>query len=173
MRPSFKARFFALVGLQLLLLVGLIAYKQVTLLTGERVLLKTIPVDPLDMFRGDYVVLSYEISNLERWKWQETSYRRGETVFVKLTRQGRFWDAESVSKSLPPSGELFMKGRVRRMTNNSLTVEYGIESYFVPEGKGRELEQHAGRGLTVEARVDRHGRALIRNVRLDQQTARR
>jgi uncharacterized membrane-anchored protein len=173
MKASFKKRFFALVALQLLLLLALIAYKQLTLVTGQRVLLKTVPVDPRDMFRGDYVILSYDISNLERWKWQESTYQRGETVFVKLARHGRFWDAVSASKSPPAPGELFLKGRARRVSNYRLTVEYGIESYFVPEGKGRELERHAGRGLVVEAKVDRHGRALIRGVHVERQTARR
>ena len=33
-----------------------------TLTTGETILLRVVPVDPRDLFRGDYVILSYEIS---------------------------------------------------------------------------------------------------------------
>jgi uncharacterized membrane-anchored protein len=173
MFASFKARFYALVLLQLLLLGGLIGYKQWTVFAGERILLETIPVDPRDMFRGDYVILSYKVSTPERWQWQESRYQKGETVFVTLRREGRFWVTDGVSKSPPEEGKLFLRGRVRQGTDKDLRVEYGIESYFVPEGKGRELERQAGRGLIVEAVVDHRGRALIRGVQIERPPARR
>lgn len=44
---------------------GFILYKEYTLRTGTEVILKTEPVDPRDLFRGDYVVLNYEISTLD------------------------------------------------------------------------------------------------------------
>jgi uncharacterized membrane-anchored protein len=172
MFASFKIRFYALVLFQLLLLVGLIGYKQWTLYAGERILLQTLPVDPRDLFRGDYVILSYKVSSPERWHWQESPYRKGETVYVTLRRQGRFHETELVSKSPPEEGKLFLRGRVRQSTSQNLTVEYGIESYFVPEGKGRELERQAGRGLSVEVAVDQRGRAVIRGVRVERPPAR-
>jgi uncharacterized membrane-anchored protein len=171
MMPSFKTRFYALVVCQLLLLGGLIGYKQITLATGERILLKTVPVDPRDMFRGDYVTLSYEIARVEPWKWDGRSFKKGDPVYVTLRRQGRFWEAESAGKEPPEEGRLFIKGRVTQVSNEGLRIEYGIESYFVPEGKGRELERAAGKGLTVEAAVDRRGRAIIRDVRVERRTA--
>ncbi len=60
-----KAKFWALVLLQLFLLAGIVAYRQYWLATGERVLLRTEPVDPRDIFRGDYVRLGYGISTLD------------------------------------------------------------------------------------------------------------
>jgi uncharacterized membrane-anchored protein len=173
MNVSFRAKFYALVALQILLLVGLIGYKQFTLLTGERILLKTVPVDPRDMFRGDYVALSYEISRLESWQWQSHTFSKGDPVYVTLRRVGRFWDAASAAKSPPSDGRLFIKGRVSQVMRDGLRAEYGIESYFVPEGKGRDLERAAGKGLVVEAAVDRHGRAVICGVSVEQRTARR
>jgi uncharacterized membrane-anchored protein len=172
MFTAFKARFFALVLFQLLLLGGLIGYKQWTVTAGERILLQTVPVDPRDLFRGDYVILSYKVSSPERWNWQESRYTRGETVYVTLRRRGRFQEVDSVSRSLPEDGKLFLRGRVRRATEKELTVEYGIESYFVPEGKGRELERQAGQGLIVEAAVDGRGRAVIRGVRVERSPGR-
>jgi uncharacterized membrane-anchored protein len=167
MTRSFKSRFYAIVAAQLLLLVGLIAFKQWTLYAGDQILLATVPVDPRELFRGDHVILSYRISTLERWLWQENRYEKGETVYVTLRRQRRLWEAASVSKSPPEEGKLFLRARVRKATDKRLTVDYGIESYFVPEGQGRELEQHRGRGLIVEAAVDRQGRAVIRDVRVE------
>ncbi len=164
MTLSFKTRFCAIVALQLLLLGGLIAGKQITLAFGERILLKTVPVDPRDMFRGDYVALNYEISRLEQWKWQGESFKKGDPVYVTLRREGRFWVADSASKAPPADGRLFLRGRATQVSSEYLQVEYGIESYFVPEGKGRELERDGAKGLTVEVALDRHGRAVIRAV---------
>jgi uncharacterized membrane-anchored protein len=173
MMLTFKMRFYALVALQLLLLGGLIAGKQITLATGEPVLLKTDPVDPRDLFRGDYVALSYEISRLEPWKRSGGSFKKGDLVYVTLRRQGRFWVAETADKAPPEDGRLFIRGRAVQIASDGMRVEYGIESYFVPEGQGRELEREAGRGLTVEAAVDRHGRAVIRHVLREPRAAHR
>ena len=57
---------FGIVALQLVFILGLVAYKEVTLRFGTEVMLQTVPVDPRDLFRGDYVTLRYGISTLER-----------------------------------------------------------------------------------------------------------
>jgi uncharacterized membrane-anchored protein len=167
MNLPFKTKFFLIVGLQLMLLVGLIGSKQVTLLTGQRVLLKTVPVDPRDLFRGDYVVLSYDISRIGREKWRDPSYQQGDTVYVTLRPEGKFWETEQVSRTAPGGKTLFVRGTVTYVADDSLRLEYGIESYFVPEGTGHELERAAGHGLAVEASVDRAGRAAIRRVAVE------
>ena len=47
-------------------------------------------------------------------------------------------------------------------------VSYGIESYFVPEGEGRELEdsRNAGR-ITVDVALGKDGTPAIKQLRLD------
>jgi len=48
----------------------------------------------------------------------------------------------------------------------SVSVSYGIESYFVPEGTGHEIEQELRTGdLTVDIAVDAQGRAAIKAMR--------
>ena len=169
MNASFKGRFVLVVAWQMLLLVGLIAWKQFTLVTGQSVLLRTVPVDPRDLFRGDYVILGYEISRIPRAQWKEPAYEKGVVVYVSLRKRGRFWEAESVSRNAPaaPDNAPFLRGTVTTAAPEELQVRYGIESYFVPEGTGTDLERAAGKGLVVEARVDRFGRAAIRAVRVE------
>ena len=60
-----KIKFFGIGVLWLVIIGGFIFSKQMTLLTGKEVLLKTVPVDPRDLFRGDYVVLRYDISTID------------------------------------------------------------------------------------------------------------
>ena len=54
-----KKNVFLYIGLfWLVLILGFVAYKEMTLQTGEEVVLKTVPVDPRDLFRGDYVIFA-------------------------------------------------------------------------------------------------------------------
>jgi uncharacterized membrane-anchored protein len=165
MSISLKAKYYAIVGCQLLVLAGLIAQKQVTLITGTTILLKTVPVDPRDMFRGDYVTLRYDMSRLDRWQFGGETFRKGDSIYVALQKQGRYWRGTRASHTPPSDGSLFVAGRVTHASSDSMGVEYGIESYFVPEGKGHDLERAAGQGLVVEAAVDRRGHAAIRGLR--------
>jgi len=49
---------------QIVVLAGMIGLHSLPLLRGKTVLLRVQPVDPRDIFRGDYVTLSYEFSRL-------------------------------------------------------------------------------------------------------------
>ena len=49
-----------------------------------------------------------------------------------------------------------------------LQVEYGIESFFVQEGRGREIESGgAGRDLKVEAVLRSDGKAMLSALWVD------
>ena len=162
--------------LWLLIALGMILSKQYTLITGKTVVLETVPVDPSDFLRGDYVVLRYKLNSLDlnQLQSQKSNYRTGEKIYVKLEPKGKFWEPVAIyeKNNLPPGG-LFIKGKVRYDSsyNHRLEADYGIESYFVPEGEGRELEGKM-RGnvssVSVEVVVDSSGNALIKKVYVDQ-----
>ena len=50
--------------IQLFTLMYMAAVREAIILTGMTVYLRTAPVDPNDLFRGDYVSLNYEISQV-------------------------------------------------------------------------------------------------------------
>ncbi len=109
-----KGRFWALVLFQLLLLAGIIGYRQFWLATGERVRLRTTPVDPRDLFRGDYVRLSYEISTLDLDRLDgDDKFDRNEKVYVVLRQDadGTFRPVSTLDTP-PRGGERFIRGRV-------------------------------------------------------------
>lgn len=117
-----RVKFIVLVLLQVLLLAGIIAYRESRVSSGERVLLRTVPVDPRDIFRGDYVSLVYEISTLDLDELGVKAiepYNRNEKVYVLLEKKddGTFV-ASSVSKSIP-SGRRFIQGRSLGETTSS------------------------------------------------------
>ncbi|MBN1134232.1 MAG: GDYXXLXY domain-containing protein [Methanosarcinaceae archaeon] len=121
-------------------------FKLFTASMGEEILLKTAPVDPRDLFRGDYVRLSYEISMIDL---NNVSYDRdfsiGDTIYATLSKKEKFWTVDSVGhfSSHLAETQVCMRGSVTASSqiDNRVWVEWGIESYFVPEGEGREIER--------------------------------
>jgi uncharacterized membrane-anchored protein len=176
-----------------MVLFGIAALAQVALLTlmivdriqilreGTEVTLQTRLVDPRDLLRGDYVVLGYDISQLPAGSLlNQPTGTRNPMVFVKLApnRDG-LYEAVSVHTDAVPvaSPEVLIRGRVaygatcgstRRTFCDKLQVRYNLESYFVPQGEGRKLEQTRNQGkLTVVAAVLPSGRAAIKRLLVD------
>lgn len=155
----FRLAFLAVVALQVALLLVIIVPKERTLATGEEVVLQTVPVDPRDLFRGDYVNLRYTISTLRGY----AGFAVGDRIYVGLMQQGDVWDVRSASQS-PPDG-LYIKGRVTEIRPDSLDVEYGIESYFVPEGSGSIIEN--ADDVKVRVAIDSSGNAAVKGLLVD------
>lgn len=182
-----KKIFYLTVVFWLLIFSGFILYKEYTLRTGTEVILKTEPVDPRDLFRGDYVTLNYEIStlNLEEIQVEDPYFEYNDRIYLALELENGYGVPKKIYKN-PPDDELYIKGTVKELiydwgededglTNEDprlkeLRIEYGIESYFVPEGRGREIEsqQWTGRkGVDVKVVVDKFGNAVIKSLLID------
>jgi len=153
--PRARTAFLAIVGAQLLLPLGLIAYNEIKLATGTDVVLRTEPVDPRDLFRGRYVALRYSISNLPA-----PGARPGDVVYVPLYRVNGHWEGRGAFREPPDDDVTFVRGR---FTGNG--IEYGIESLFVDEDVAPELERAAGRQeLYIDVVLDDDGRARIEDA---------
>lgn len=150
----------------LVLIFGFIVVKEYTLQTGDEVLLKTMPVDPRDIFRGDFVVLSYEIStlNLDMLETDSADFQQGNTVYVALTPDTDGYGTPMGVFRERPSEGLFIKGSVRGVGPSTVLVTYGIEHYFVPEGEGLVLERARPGELDVLVAIDRRGNAGIKQL---------
>ena len=166
-----KKNIFLLVGVfWLIILLGFVIIKEFTLQTGEEVLLKTRPVDPRDLFRGDYVVLRYEISTLDLGSipTDYTGFENGDKIYVGLSIKEEYGSPSKIYRNSPKEG-LYLKGTVKDVRNNMLNVEYGIENYFVPEGEGRAIERQTGGNLDVKVSIDKFGNAGIKTLLIDGQ----
>ena len=149
---------------------GFIAQKEYTLRTGHEVLLQTVPIDPRDLFRGDYVILRYGISTIDTAEIQSDrkEYEKGDKVYLSLETEGKYVSPRSLHTS-PPGEGLYIKGRVRDVRDARLTIEYGIESYFVPEGEGKVIERQLGKDVDVKTAIDKSGNAAIKALLIDGQ----
>lgn len=164
-----KKKIFIIIGIFWIVIIGgFIAFKEFTLQTGDEILLKTQPVDPRDLFRGDYVILRYDISTVstDSLSYQGSDFKEDDKVYVLLNiDEQKIGSLANIDKNKPHEG-FFIEGTVKSVYNNRLNIEYGIESYFVPEGKGKEIERNLGKIYTKVA-VDDFGNAVIKSLVLD------
>lgn len=164
-----KKKIFLIIGAFWIVLIGgFIGIKEFTLKTGNEVLLKTVPVDPRDLFRGDYVILRYEISTIDAnaFALNVSDFKIEDKIYATLNvDKDKIGNVSSISKQTPANGN-FIKGTVKSAYGNRLTIEYGIESYFVPESKGREIERNRGK-LYTKVAIDKFGNAVIKSLIMD------
>ena len=158
-----RLAFLGIVLFQLLILLGLIGFNEVNLAFGKSVVLQSVPVDPRDLFRGDYVVLRYKISTLSGIPGLRNVYE-GDRVYVHLEQRGDVWEAIEVSKERREEWDVCISGEVVD-AQPQVEVRYGIESYFVPEGRGREIER--ARDIKVRVSVSRLGKVTIEGLIVD------
>ena len=152
-------RWFAiaiLVMIQTALLLGIFAPRMYVLSTGTEVVLDVTPVDPRSLFRGDYVIITTEAHRFPAPPSGSPSGRTpgrinashtkptkiGAPVYAVLERDGTkpSWRIKSVGPDRPAAlaaGEIVMAGR---RVHGFGGISYGIESYFVPEGTGKAIE---------------------------------
>ena len=159
MNPRVRIAFLAIVAAQLVFLIGFIGVREVALRTGTEVVLQTVPVDPRSLLQGDYAILDYEIARLPEWM---DGLSVGSTVYVALQEERDVWTSSSYTEERSHvAGEVFIKGRIDRIGR----ADFGIGTYFVPEGTGHIVER--AQDVKVVVSVDEDGNAVIKDVLVD------
>ena len=166
----------AVAVLQIGFLASMIAGRAAILRNGQEVVLAVRPVDPRDLLRGDYVILTYNISTLatDLFEEQPAEARKGsrEAVFVRL-RPGEngVWQAVAARYGEKPhgarqDGDVDIRGVSRRWRDDAATlnVVYGVERFYVPEGEGGAIERDMNvRPFRMTVAVDANGAAQIKS----------
>lgn len=167
------------IAAQVLVLGVMAGEREFILSTGERIRLRTAPIDPRDPFRGDFVQLDYEISATAsgqiRAGVRDHAKDKGYTVYAVLKKgEGDLYDLDYLTDEKPGDG-IFLRGRVsgdwRIARRGAVAVKYGIERLFVEQGRGKDIERRRGtrNGLQipmeVEVAVSPGGTAVIRDYR--------
>lgn len=143
----------AVAVVQIGFLASMIASRAAILRNGAVVTLEVRPVDPRDLLRGDYVILSYNISNLPTEIFEArpdgTEWDDRRPVHVRL-RPGDdgVWQPVAarygaVPAAAPEAGDVDMQGHASAFWpdgSTEVSVDYGIERFYVPEGEGRAIE---------------------------------
>lgn len=152
---------------QLFVLTGMVGISAMPLWTGHEVKVKTIPVDPRSMFRGNYARLRYELSEVEI-EQANKKIRNGEIVYVSLVKtQNGLYEFSHASLVKPQEG-IFLRGRIHthrfRGDQSNYNVKYGIEAYFAPKDQALALEKDLRDGGIAVLMVSASGKARLKKV---------
>jgi uncharacterized membrane-anchored protein len=160
------------------ILMGMITQPMMTIVFGETIILKTLPLDPRDRWRGDYVSLKYEIQQIpfiffdpdifkikEPFKDEYTSIRI--PVYVELKKSNSFYSVKKVTR-VKPSSNIYLKGDIYYSpysNNEFIQVRYeDINTFYVEEKTGGELEEKARKGdLLVSMKIS-NGKGILTSI---------
>lgn len=174
-----KQLFFLIITFQILILLGVFGKAFYPLVIGEEIKFKVLPVDPRDIFRGNYVDLTYSFNSLNLATLpndikKTDQYRYGDRFYIELAKQGEFYQAAGVWQH-PPENKKFMEVIFQDSysydTLNSMNVKAGIESYFTEAENALKIERmntttNDSTEVVVNVMLAPDGKARIKNVEL-------
>jgi uncharacterized membrane-anchored protein len=162
---------------QTAVLAGMVIDRVHLLGSGREITLPIVPVDPRDLFRGEYVRLGYGVSTLPLQQFEGPRPFDNASFYVVLGRRpDGSWHTLKALRDMPQEtspDRIVLKGRTSHWPavdypNATVRVRYGIESYFVPEGQGKKLEDLAReKKLATLVAVDSRGNAAIKALIVD------
>lgn len=153
---------WVILALQILFLLYLLGGHYYVKWAGDEIQIKTAPIDPTDLFYGDYVILNYEISNLKNRNQLFDQNSSNESIYVILEQKGEFYEEVGISRERPSlsAGQKAIKGRINYVYEDEIRVHYGLERYYVEENTGLAIERIRG-DVTVVVKVLPSGKAVI------------
>ena len=162
-------------------------WAQITLLRSPtEVVLESAPVDPRDLFRGDYVILNYAIASFETGEIPiDETLDYDDDAYVVLKIASPYATPVRVLAALPENlqpDEAVIRGQVNWVYRPedpttsmnceencpAISLSYPLDSYFVPEGTGTEIEKYRNeRALGVIVALNEEGDAAIKGLMMD------
>jgi len=133
---------------------GFLLYLSIPLLGDTSVILSTQPVDPFDPIRGQYMVIRYEINSIPLLE----NAKPGNNIYVLLEEDETGVFRYKSSSFEKPEG-IFIKGEVKSVRDETMSVEYGIEQYFFERGKRFDTRIN-----NIEVKLSGGGRSTIYKV---------
>ncbi|MDP6706439.1 MAG: GDYXXLXY domain-containing protein [Alphaproteobacteria bacterium] len=165
---------------QFLVLAVMAAEREYIVRYGRTVYLRTAPIDPRDVFRGDFVRLQYEISIIGprdlRGDLPKRLKEKGRKVYSALTVGPDGLAELAYASDAAPAEGPYIRGRLIGRVHfggprGAAQVKYGIEQLFVEQGAGRAIEKRRGQReglqvpLEVELGLSEGGTAVIKGYR--------
>ena len=147
---------------QVAVLLGIAALHGVRVAEGTRVQLAVVPVDPLDLARGAYVDLRYELEELEL----PDGVRDGDDVYVELERptaDDDVWTAVATAAS--PDDFDDPDAFIRLAVEDDAIGTGQISTYYASSDEAKRLESDLADGGVAEVVLSGDGEPLLDVVR--------
>jgi uncharacterized membrane-anchored protein len=165
-----------------LILIGMTVLPLFTLMNGKEIKLRTLPVDPADPFRGDYVSLRYEAEEIPVQLVEKEIRDRDEVynlrVYVSLEEKDGVYQPTRVSLKKPKTG-VYLKGKLKYFsypwdeknqkedfTKKISYIEYSMDKFFVEDNTGLEWEKASAKGDILATVKVFNGYAYLTDIEL-------
>jgi len=136
---KYKYLFFGImIILQLAVPLWIIYSSEKILLNGKEFRFRCEPVDPADLFRGQYITLNYKDNNAQVDNPER--FNNKDVYGVLTTDKEGFARFSSVVLSEPTSGD-YLKTRVISTGEREITLDIPFQTYYMEESKAPLAEQ--------------------------------
>ncbi|MEH7081999.1 GDYXXLXY domain-containing protein [Neobacillus drentensis] len=157
-----------------LILLGMCVKPLYTLLTGEEMILQTKPLDPSDVFRGDYVTLKYEAEEVPKKLVEQSVVTRlqdrgGEfEVYVLMEKKNGVHTPFKVTLTKPDKGE-FLNGTISYIDKDNqgqeiAFISYDLDNYYLEDNTGTEWEKASAKGEILAKLKVNNGYAILTDI---------
>lgn len=165
-----------------------------TLTQGSEIILETMPIDPDDLFRGEYISLNYEISDVEENDLRGDLINHFDPkiddyssikVYTTLEKgNDGYYKIKSVSQE-KPDNDIYLKGKLYRYKEYEeliineeydknyvekfkyvYNIDYNIDKYFVSENTGKDFEKASKKGNLLAVVKIFKGNALLKEIKI-------
>jgi uncharacterized membrane-anchored protein len=167
-----ERRFVIPMAIALVIFAGFFLYAAMPSWMGTEVQLRLVPVDPTDVFRGEYLTLRYDISNFDSTLPKDYEFESGQKIYVSLSNDQV---AHAVRYSHQRPTGLFLIGNIEygwflpvgRENEASYNIRFPIDRYYIPEGTGGAVENFRNGNYTALVKIDSRGNARVMKILRD------
>lgn len=132
--------------------------------------LEVAPFDPMDPLAGRYIATPLAIARLavDELRNECPQAQLGDDVWVELEPATPFWRPTALHGAPPPDA-VALRGVLRGQWENSWTLDYGVERFFIPADAAdpSALNNVSRPQLLAVVRVERGGAALLADLLVD------
>lgn len=178
-----RARTLLLLGVSTIFLLGMAGCEHMKRITGEEIILRTRPVDPRDILRGNYVALDYEVERVHLpdlpTSADPSGWKAGDDLYLMLRPDGVSWKPVALARQRvkgEPSDVALRAKYVRREDFGGVTepgknmpvdilLDIGVDHYYAAEKAAKQIEADAREApLDVILSVGADGHAAIKGL---------
>ncbi|KNY30076.1 GDYXXLXY domain-containing protein [Pseudobacteroides cellulosolvens] len=146
MKKHLKIIFFILLSLiQLAIPAQMILGREKALNNGEIFKFRIEPVDPVDNFRGNYLIINFNDNKIPAVDSKD--YVRNQTVYAFVENDGDgFTHFTSVSPAVPRRGN-YIRTKVLYSDNEAVYIKIPFDRYYMAEDKAKLAEEVYNKSL--------------------------
>lgn len=159
-----------LIGIPWAIILGMVITAYLPILTGNKYLLPVKPVDPRDVFRGNYVNLRYDFSVidselLEKGLDNGRRYGFGDQLYLDLTNKSGVLTPVGIYDSREKARNIALKVQPTTAllaNEGTFYLVGGIESFFAPAKAAVDWENALRENkVFAEVAIDSSGRSRL------------